>query len=188
MDAKFSPDTSLIAFNRGPDLFVIDPNTNTEQRLTNANRGSTSRSTGFRARCSVVCANRYCGGVWRCAEDVTCGLADYIMQEEFDRFTGYWWCPFVAGAGTAAATYRILYLEVDESLVPTIGIARPTSGTVDTMRFPRAGQTNARSIVKIAQFKNSAAGGAVEHFELKVPVHDRWYERRPCFHPLIGLI
>ncbi len=40
MDAKFSPDSALVAYARNNDLFVIDPKTSTEQRLTHANRAS----------------------------------------------------------------------------------------------------------------------------------------------------
>ena len=27
------------------------------------------------------------------------GVATFVIQEEFDRFTGYWWCPAASGEG-----------------------------------------------------------------------------------------
>lgn len=46
-----------------------------------------------------------------------------MAQEEFDRYTGYWWAPCTdEAAGTS--TYRILYEEVDESDVDIIQVGR----------------------------------------------------------------
>lgn len=42
---------------------------------------------------------------------LSAGVAEFIMQEEFKRFTGYDWCPKV----NSDQSYSVLYLEVDES-------------------------------------------------------------------------
>lgn len=37
------------------------------------------------------------------------GVATFVIQEEFDRFTGYWWCPTASTEGQCSA-YQILTL------------------------------------------------------------------------------
>lgn len=34
------------------------------------------------------------------------GVATFVIQEEFDRFTGYWWCPTASTEGQCSA-YQI---------------------------------------------------------------------------------
>ena len=70
---------------------------------------------------------------------VRCGIAEYMMQEEFHRFTAYYWCPYAN---------MILYLETSESQVEAIRISK----TDHTVRYPRAGKPNAKSVLKIVDF------------------------------------
>lgn len=37
-----------------------------------------------------------------------CGVAEFVQQEEFNRFTGYFWMP-------SATAYALVYAEVDET-------------------------------------------------------------------------
>ena len=46
------------------------------------------------------------------------GQSNFILQEEFDRYTGYWWDPTTERQDK---TYRILYEEV--SCVNEVGVA-----------------------------------------------------------------
>lgn len=39
------------------------------------------------------------------------GVATFVIQEEFDRFTGYWWCPTASTEGQCSA-YQVLTLEL----------------------------------------------------------------------------
>lgn len=58
-------------------------------------------------------------------------------------------------------TLRILYEEVDESDVEILRIFAPTSadsGGIDEYRYPRAGSPNARSVLKIAEFRVNRLG------------------------------
>jgi len=32
------------------------------------------------------------------------GVATFVIQEEFDRFTGYWWCPTASAEGQCSAS------------------------------------------------------------------------------------
>jgi dipeptidyl-peptidase 9 len=82
------------------------------------------------------------------------------VQEEFDRYTGYWWQPPPSGLWKLMSTspwvlniecwisldyeqsseeiYHILYETVDESEVEVLNIVS-SSGTVDQYRYPKAG-------------------------------------------------
>jgi dipeptidyl-peptidase-4 len=64
------------------------------------------------------------------------GVAEFVAQEEMDRFTGYWWNP---------GETSIAYTRVDESTVDVIPRADigPGGATVVEQRYPRAGRPNA---------------------------------------------
>lgn len=75
-----------------------------------------------------------------------CGIAEYMMQEEFHRFTGYFWCP---------NQDRILYLETTEKDVELIIISSGggnNNGSHESIRYPRTGKPNAKSVLKIVEF------------------------------------
>jgi dipeptidyl-peptidase-4 len=78
-DPKFSSTGRYVSFVRDQDLFVIDLDSFAERRLT-----------------------RDGGGVIRN------GMAEFIAQEEMDRYTGYWWSPDDSA---------IAFMRVDESPV-----------------------------------------------------------------------
>ncbi|KAJ3278988.1 dipeptidylpeptidase [Borealophlyctis nickersoniae] len=82
------------------------------------------------------------------------GVAEYVMQEEFHRFTGYWWEPVLEGDDAEPTKpERILCMEVDESAVELISIPRPgIDGGVDKYRYPRVGKANALAAPKIVEF------------------------------------
>jgi dipeptidyl-peptidase-4 len=64
VDPKFSPDGKLVAYVLDHDVYVIDPATQKETRVT---KGGTEKKTH--------------------------GLAEFVAQEEMARFTGFWWSP-----------------------------------------------------------------------------------------------
>jgi dipeptidyl-peptidase 9 len=90
-------------------------------------------------------------------DPLTAGVPSYVMQEEFNRYQGFWWQPVSDDDGI----YRILYEEVDESDVglytfPTSqGQGLSGSESCEEYRFPRAGQANAKSKLKLVQFRLS---------------------------------
>lgn len=92
---------------------------------------------------------------------LTAGVPSFVMSEEFDRYTGYWWQP-VADPGSAEGTQtlRILYEEVDEGNVEILRIFAPPSHNsgVDEYRYPRAGSPNASSVLKIVEFQVDSSG------------------------------
>jgi hypothetical protein len=72
MDPKLCPcNSNLAAFVHRNDIWVANLETGQELRLTHANNGSTN---------SIE-------------EPVSAGVASFVVQEEFDRYTGYWWQP-----------------------------------------------------------------------------------------------
>ena len=85
-----SADARLLFFVRANDLWALDLDDGaSERRLTFASAG-----TGDDRRMA--------------------GVADYIMQEEFDRYTGYWPAPAVEVGADGTRVYRVAYLQVDQ--------------------------------------------------------------------------
>jgi len=115
VDPKFSPDGKAIAFVGGQDVRAIDLDSGVESAVT----------TGGTA-------------------DVSHGLAEFVAQEEMDRFSGYWW----GGDGR-----HIAFEEVDSRPVETLHIMDPFSPEKDpqTFRYPRAGKPNVIARLGIAE-------------------------------------
>ncbi|XP_054752150.2 dipeptidyl peptidase 9-like [Lytechinus pictus] len=155
LDAKLCPTNSnLLAFITENDLWVSNAITGDEKRITFANKGLPN-----------------------IAEDpCSAGVTSYIIQEEFDRYTGYWWQPDVPEEQkTERTVYRILYEEVDESEVEILNIVAPGHGDggVDRYRYPKAGTTNAKNVLKIVEFTLNDEGKLEEsciHKELREPL------------------
>uniref|UniRef100_A0A915I2Q4 Dipeptidyl peptidase 8 n=1 Tax=Romanomermis culicivorax TaxID=13658 RepID=A0A915I2Q4_ROMCU len=80
----------------------------------------------------------------------TAGVASYIVQEEFDRVTGYWWCPKTNGN-----KYYILYEENDATSVDMISINCPAEllDNAEIMRYPRCGKKNVDWNLKIVEIR-----------------------------------
>ena len=113
------------------------------------------------------------GAVQTVTSFISHGIADFVAQEEMDRYRGFWWHPESQG---------ILLARVDESQVPPYRIVHPAAqpAAVETAfedhRYPFAGHENPkvqliylpidrRSILSSASFNNEereAAEGAME--------------------------
>uniref|UniRef100_K1RE36 Dipeptidyl peptidase 8 n=2 Tax=Magallana gigas TaxID=29159 RepID=K1RE36_MAGGI len=149
LDPKLCPHNSqLLAFINQGDIWVANIEDNQECRLTYTNTGSGSLED----------------------EPLSAGTPSFVVQEEFDRYTGYWWCPVTAGG----ATHCILYEEVDEGMVEILNIFSPSveGKNVDQYRYPRAGTPNARSVLKLVKFSLDSEGKfcGVQHFQLLEPL------------------
>ena len=75
-------------------------------------------------------------------------VAEFINQEEFGRFTGYWWSPDES---------RIALTRVDESgvdVVPRTEISTTGETTVVEQRYPKAGRPNAKVELHVQQVAN----------------------------------
>jgi len=107
VDAKVSPKGGFVSYVRDQNLYVRPITGGDEKALTTGGKDALSF-----------------------------GVAEFIAQEELDRFTGYWWSP---------SETAIAYTRVDESgvdIVPRADIG-PGGATVVLQRYPRAGRPNA---------------------------------------------
>lgn len=108
-DAKVSPRGTYVSFVRDGAVYAIDLVSGEEQRLTPLAEPDKA---------------------------IAYGVAEFVAQEEMDRYTGYWWSPddrFIA------------YTKVDEStvdIIPRFDIAAEDVTVID-QRYPRAGRPNA---------------------------------------------
>jgi dipeptidyl-peptidase-4 len=108
LDPKFSPDGSAVSYVRANDVHVLDLASGKETRVTT-------------------------GGT----EQVPHGLAEFVAQEEMNRFSGYWWSP---------DSQSIAYQETDNSDVEVWYVADPARPGQQPQPFfyPRPGKANAK--------------------------------------------
>lgn len=146
LDPKICPaNPDIVAFINSGDIWVSSVITYEELQLT-----QTQNSKG--------------GGLEE--NPVTAGVPSFVVQEEFDRYTGYWWQPATDSPADASSdetqTLRILYEQVDESFVEIVHIYGPTAmgelGGVDEYRYPRAGTANAQSMLRLVEFQVNSLG------------------------------
>uniref|UniRef100_A0A1Q3F6C2 Putative dipeptidyl-peptidase n=1 Tax=Culex tarsalis TaxID=7177 RepID=A0A1Q3F6C2_CULTA len=134
IDPQICPQNSdLVAYVCNGDIWVIHTLSGHSERLTYAHDGRRSFSE----------------------DPLTAGVPSYVMQEEFSRYQGFWWQP----ASADDKIYRIVYEEVDESDVSlyTFPSSQSVGGDYEEYRFPRAGSANAKSKLKLVQFRLSEA-------------------------------
>lgn len=126
IDAKLSPNGGFVSYVLDNDLWVQSSSTLAETRITFTHDSVLSTaSAGRRAS----------------------GVAEYVMQEEFDRYTGYWWSPSIEGS-----LQRILYVTTDERHLTTYNIGTAgIRGEVDKFVYPLAGDENAHFCLSIAE-------------------------------------
>ncbi|GBG31615.1 Dipeptidyl peptidase 9 [Hondaea fermentalgiana] len=112
LDPHMSPDGRMVAFVRDAELYVleVDADAPTPQRLTYDSRGNGKTS----------------------------GLADFIAQEEMDRYHGFWW---------SHDSQHIAFELVDESHIPEYRIMHQGKEEVgdsaqEDHRYPFAGKAN----------------------------------------------
>jgi dipeptidyl-peptidase-4 len=123
VDPQLSPDGTLVAWTVDGELYV---------KSADASSGDQAIRVSFGA----VQSDQVC---------VSHGVADFVAQEEMDRYRGFWWHPDGTG---------ILFTRVDESRVPLYRIMHPetheSSGDnsnhqatpYEDHRYPFAGSEN----------------------------------------------
>ncbi|XP_071395838.1 dipeptidyl peptidase 9-like [Centroberyx affinis] len=152
MDGKICPgDPDFIAFISNNDIWVTSIETGEERRLTHCHKGLDNLKDDPRSA----------------------GVATFVIQEEFDRFTGYWWSPAAAEDSDGGKTLQILYEEVDESEVELIHVPSPAleERKTDVYRYPRTGSKNPEITLKLAEIRTDRLGRIVstQEKELAVP-------------------
>uniref|UniRef100_A0A670KBP9 dipeptidyl-peptidase IV n=1 Tax=Podarcis muralis TaxID=64176 RepID=A0A670KBP9_PODMU len=147
MDPKIcSANPSFFSFINNNDLWVASIETGEERRLTYCQKGLSSVLD----------------------DPKSAGVATFVIQEEFDRFTGYWWCPTSCQEGPEGwNTLRILYEEVDESEVEIIHVPSPAleERKTDSYRYPRTGSKNPKISLKLAEVQVDSQGKIVSSQE-----------------------
>jgi dipeptidyl-peptidase-4 len=108
LDPKFAPDGKSVAYVRDNDLYVLDLAKQKEHRLTT-------------------------GG----SDKLTHGLAEFVAQEEMNRFSGYWWSP---------DSKSIAYEEADADGVEVWYVADPIHPEQPALPsfYPRPGKANVK--------------------------------------------
>jgi dipeptidyl-peptidase-4 len=112
IDPQLSPDGNWVAYVQEAEVFAAPFSGGEPRQLTHG-----ARETGK-----------------------TNGLAEYIAQEEMDRYSGYWWSP---------DSRWIAFEEVDERHIPVYRITHQGKdhtgeGAQEDHRYPFAGRDNAR--------------------------------------------
>lgn len=46
------------------------------------------------------------------------GVATFVIQEEFDRFTGCWWCPTASWEGRKEVYFSVMYYNLMTQHLP----------------------------------------------------------------------
>ncbi|KAI1891821.1 hypothetical protein AGOR_G00147690 [Albula goreensis] len=142
MDPKICPgDASFIAFINSNDLWVASIESGEERRLTFCHKGLNNVKD----------------------DPKSAGVATFVIQEEFDRFTGYWWSPAAPEDSDGGKTLQLLYEEVDESEVEIIHVPSPAleERKADAYRYPRTGSKNPQITLKLAEIKTDHLGRIV---------------------------
>uniref|UniRef100_UPI00398E7175 dipeptidyl peptidase 8-like n=1 Tax=Pristiophorus japonicus TaxID=55135 RepID=UPI00398E7175 len=139
MDPKICPaDSSWISFVHSNDLWISNIETGEEKRLTFAHKGLPNLED----------------------DPKSAAISSFVLQEEFDRYTGYWWCPVCEDIPDGGRIFRILYEENDESNVEIIHVTSPMLETrrCDSYRYPRTGTLNPKITFKMSEVTINANG------------------------------
>ena len=121
IDAKISPKGRYVTYVRDQNLHAIDVQTGRDLALTTEGK-----------------------------DTLSFGVAEFVAQEEMDRYTGYW---------TSPDDRLIAFTRVDESpvdVVPRFEIGAE-GATVVNQRYPRAGRPNAFVELYVAPLENPGA-------------------------------
>ncbi|MBK7863160.1 MAG: DPP IV N-terminal domain-containing protein [Archangiaceae bacterium] len=121
IDPKFSPDGASVAYVRANDVQVIDLKKNVEHAAT---KGGTALKPN--------------------------GLAEFVAQEEMDRFSGFWFSP---------DSKRIAFQASDHTGVEQLQVSDPMhpEAEADHFYYPRAGKANVATRLGLT----AVGGGAV---------------------------
>jgi dipeptidyl-peptidase-4 len=95
---------------------------------------------------------------------IACGVAEFIAQEEMDRYRGFWWSPIKPGT-----PQRMLITVSDESKVPEFTITHEGSEDPykeEKHRYPFAGAENASVGLAVVEVGNSAESPEMMYLNL----------------------
>eukprot|EP00003_Mantamonas_plastica_P021597 TRINITY_DN351_c0_g1_i4.p1 TRINITY_DN351_c0_g1~~TRINITY_DN351_c0_g1_i4.p1 ORF type:complete len:826 (-),score=212.49 TRINITY_DN351_c0_g1_i4:28-2331(-) len=144
LDPKLSPDGKFLSFVQNGNLFIQPLDHEAEDTV------AVETQCTFSDRVTL-----------------TYGVAEFNVQEEFDRYTGYWWSP---------SCDRMAYLMVDEQQVEEYAIPKVGhDGEADVSRYPEAGKPNAINDLKMGVLNDN---GEFQQYSLATPLKEsfEWME------------
>ncbi|XP_068266248.1 dipeptidyl peptidase 8 isoform X3 [Nyctibius grandis] len=153
MDPKLCPaDPNWIAFIHSNDIWISNIETREERRLTFVHNELANVEE----------------------DPKSAGVATFVLQEEFDRYTGYWWSPKAQPTLNGGKVLRILYEENDESEVEIIHVTSPMLETrrTDSFRYPKTGTANPKVTFKISEVTINAEGRIHDIFYVFPQTHE----------------
>ena len=195
IDPQLSPDGKMVAFVIAGEIFVIDASLSRKPENILKNTNNYNRSTPFLLPKPVrVTFGAYdkidrLDGYGNYASFITHGLADFVAQEEMDRYRGFWWNNSSDG---------IVFAKVDETDVPPYRICHQGrdetgSSTYEDHRYPFAGEKNPKVTLGFISIDYNTIsrgnfGQAKRHWHLnvnwfKAPRNANEYLARVCFLP-----
>ena len=86
-------------------------------------------------------------------DPIKSGVPSYAVQEEFNRYVGYWWQPVHQTNQDGSVTYRIVYEEINDEHVDLTYITPSVENEFgyDTYRYPKAGTPNSKIDLKMVE-------------------------------------
>jgi hypothetical protein len=160
-----SRDGKRMGFVRNRNIFLTNVENGKEVQVSNVNGTTVMAGEGSKNFPSffLVCPKK----------KFRCLAADFIHQEEFSLFRTYHFAP-----GVHNSTYRIFFLEMDESEVAVYNIANldDLKGSVDPFRYALTGTKNATIKVRLATVKAGADGDTVDSLVTLEDVLPPWTE------------
>ncbi len=179
VEYHYSPDGKKLLFPLGGELFIYDLKTNGSAALKQITHGE-----GFATDPKVSPKGRYVSfirerEVWvldlqngeqravteGASEFISNGVAEFIAQEEMNRYTGYWWAPDDSA---------IAFTQIDESPVPVQRRFEIQADRTDVIeqRYPSAGEANVKVKLGVVKIDHAHALRHASHIKKQM----QWIE------------
>uniref|UniRef100_A0A5K3FJA9 Dipeptidyl peptidase 9 n=2 Tax=Mesocestoides corti TaxID=53468 RepID=A0A5K3FJA9_MESCO len=102
---------------------------------------------------------------------VFAGSPAYVIQEEFDRYVGFWWRPCRQSQGDDC--YTLVYEETDETGVEVVYLPNHGSWSqqMEPHAYPKPGKRNATSTLKMIKFQVDSENKVDQVQALELPWH-----------------
>ena len=163
---QFSPDGNRLLFPLSGDLFLYEIDSGEVRQLTDTESGetdpkfsSTGKYVSFVRNQNLVIVDLETGREQQITRDggglIRYGMAEFIAQEEMDRYTGYWWSP----DDSAIALTRVDETPVD---VAQRFEVNAEDFSVYDQRYPATGTPNVLIQVGVAD----VSGGEIRWMDL----------------------
>ncbi len=122
IDPHLSPDGNFVAFVSGCDIYTLEINPGN-------NGGNSDSGIDLKPPQKLTYSESAPKGI-------SYGIADFVAQEEMDRYRGFWWSP---------DSKSITFCEVDETMIPEYTIlhqGKADPAHQEAHRYPFSGKTN----------------------------------------------